>query len=139
MNTSMRTRSIVAVLVVGALAPVAPAAADTGYESLNAVVPPASEPSRAEPGYESVNAVVPPASEPSRAEPGYASINAVTGPPTGESTTVSSPAGDSADGFHWGDAALGAGAAMAGLLAIGAAGLLATRRRAGMSPSTSTS
>jgi hypothetical protein len=169
MNTSMRTRSIVAVLVLSAIAPVAPAAAgvygpltespQTAQRSDSAAQRNDSstivlrrDGSQAVPfvadlgreaadgsNYQSVNAIVPPASEPSSAEPGYASANAITGPPTGEPTIVSGPAGDSADGFDWGDAALGAGAAMAGLFALGAAVLLATRRRTGMSPSASTS
>jgi hypothetical protein len=184
MTTSMRTRSIVAVLVVSAIAPAAPAAAgvygpltespqnaprndsnaqrnqSSDYGSVNAIVPPVSEPSSAEPTYASANAITgPPASEPSSAEPTYASANAITGPPSGEPANsdavlirdgsqavpfvanvgpeAAASAGDSGDGFDWGDAALGAGAAMAGLFGIGAAVLLATRRRTGMSPSTS--
>jgi hypothetical protein len=111
MNTSMRTRSIVAVLVVSAIAPVAPAAAGV-YGPLDES-PQTAQRNEASSGsgYESINAIVPPASEPSSVEPGYTSANAITGPPTGEPTIVSSPAGDSADGFDWGEAALGAGAA----------------------------
>jgi hypothetical protein len=164
MTTSMRTRSIVAVLVVSAIVPAAPAAAgvygpltespqtaprndsnaqkneSSDYRSVNAIVPPASEPSSAEPAYASANAITgPPASEPSSPEPAYASANAITGPLSGEPTIASAPAGSPADGFDWGDAALGAGAALAGLFALGAAVLLATRRRTGMSPSASTS
>lgn len=160
MNTSLRTRSIVAMLAIGAIAPVAPAAASTdvgsvtsiappidrpdpGYSSLNATVPPSNDSTAAGDGsvadgsdYRSVNAIAPPVDEPSAAEPDYASVNAITGPPSGEPTTVAGSPGD--DGFDWGDAGLGA-AAMTALLALGAAGLLASRRRTGISPSASTS
>jgi hypothetical protein len=163
MTTSMRMRSIGAVLAISALAPAAPAAAgvygpvdespqtaqrndSTAQKDESSTVVLRRDGSKAVPfvanpasGYESVNAVAPPAGEPSSPEPVYASANSIAGPSTGEPTIVSSPAGDPADGFDWGDAALGAGAAMAGLFALGAAVLLATRRRTGMSPSASTS
>jgi hypothetical protein len=143
MTTSMRTRSIVAVLVVSAIAPAAPAAAGVYgplTESPQTAQRNDSNAQRNESSdYGSVNAIVPPVSEPSSVEPAYASANAITGPPSGEPKIVSAPAGSPADGFDWGDAALGAGAAMAGLFALGAAVLLATRRRTGMSPSASTS
>jgi hypothetical protein len=48
-----------------------------------------------------------------------------------------SVAPSSSDGFDWGDAALGAGAAMA-LIALGGVGLRAMRRRTPVSPSVST-
>jgi hypothetical protein len=158
MNTSMRTRTIVAMLVIGAVAPVAPAAADgpaqrpvytatppaehsdSEYLSLNAIANPVSEPS-AQAGssgreYLSLNAIANPVSEPSsQAGSGTSSLNAIVGPPTGEPTPVSSPSGSN-DGFNWGDAALGAGAAMTALLALGTGGLLVARRRTGV-PSTS--
>jgi hypothetical protein len=163
MSTSMRTRSIVAVLVVSAIAPAAPAAAGV-YGPLtespqNAPRNDSNAQRNESSDYGSVNAIVPPVSEPSSAEPTYASANAITGPPSGEPANsdavlirdgsqavpfvanvgpeAAASAGDSGDGFDWGDAALGAGAAMAGLFGIGAAVLLATRRRTGMSPSTS--
>jgi hypothetical protein len=44
---------------------------------------------------------------------------------------------NAADGFDWGDAALGAGAAMA-LVALGGTALFTVRRRPGVSPSAST-
>lgn len=52
---------------------------------------------------------------------------------------ASSPsvAASSSDGFDWGDAALGAGAAVA-LIALGGVGLQAVRRRTPVSPSVST-
>jgi hypothetical protein len=160
MNTSTRTRSIVAMLVIGAVAPVTPAAADgpayrpinaatpqaerpdSDYQSLNAIAHPVSEPSSqgdsGGPAYRSVNAIAHTASEPSsQAGPGTSSLTAITGPPTAEPTLVSSSSGDG-DGFDWGAAAFGA-AAMTALLALGAAGLHVSRRRTGMSPSASTS
>jgi hypothetical protein len=159
MNTSMRTRSIVAMLVIGAVAPVASAAADgpaerpvytatppaehsdSEYLSLNAISHPASEPSSQAGStgreYQSLNAISHPVSEPtnSQAGTGTSSLNSIVGAPTSEPTLVSSPSGSN-DGFNWGDAALGAGAAMAALLALGSAGLLVARRRTGV-PSTS--
>jgi hypothetical protein len=64
---------------------------------------------------------------------GYSSLNAITGPsPTQPTFGSGSPSAN--DGFDWGDAALGAGAAMA-LVAIGGAVLLTVRRRTAMSPS----
>jgi hypothetical protein len=160
MNTSMRTRLIVAVLAVSAIAPVAPAAAGV-YGPLDEAPQTAQRNDSTAQTTGSINAIVGPASEPSSVEPGYVSANATTGPLTAEpansdavlirdgneavpfvanvGTEAAAPAGDSADGFDWGDAALGAGAAMAGLFGIGAAVLLATRRRTAMSPSASTS
>jgi hypothetical protein len=184
MNTSMRTRSIVAMLVIGAVAPVASAAADgpaqrpvftatppaehsdseylslnaishpvsepstqsgssgREYLSLNAIANPVSEPKNSQAGssgreYLSLNAIAIPVSEPksSQAGTGISSLNSIVGAPTSEPTLVSSPSGSN-DGFNWRDAALGAGAAMAALLALGSAGLLVARRRTGV-PSTS--
>jgi hypothetical protein len=160
MNTSMRTRVIFAVLAVSAIAPVAPAAAGV-YGPLDEAPQTGQRNDSPAQTSGSINAIVPPASEPSSVEPGYVSANATTGALTGEpaneSTAVlirdgsqavpfvanvgpdaAATAGDSADGFDWGDAALGAGVAMAGLFGIGAA-VLATRRRTGLSPSASTS
>jgi hypothetical protein len=54
-----------------------------------------------------------------------------------EPTVVSASPSDSSDGFDWGDAAVGAGAAMA-LIAISAAVLSTIRRRPGGLPSAST-
>jgi hypothetical protein len=178
MYTSLRTRSIVAMLAISAIAPVAPAAAsselnavtsiappvdrpDPGYSSLNATAPPSNDSTARKDGsgvlvlrkvgpvplatnadsgiadgsdYRSVNAIAPPADKPSAADPGYASANAISGPPSGEPTTVAASPGD--EGFDWGDAGLGAAAAMTALLALGATALLASRRR---TPSASTS
>jgi hypothetical protein len=63
----------------------------------------------------------------------YSSFSA-TPPPTSEPTVASDSPSDSGDGFDWGDAALGAGAAMA-LIALSGAVLLTVRRRPGVSPS----
>lgn len=54
-----------------------------------------------------------------------------------EPTVVSASPSDSSDGFDWGDAAVGAGAAMA-LVACSAAVLSTVRRRPGGLPSAST-
>lgn len=63
---------------------------------------------------------------------GYESVTSITGSTSGEPTFASgSPAGD---GFHWADAALGAGVALA-LAAFGGAALLTARRRTALSPS----
>jgi hypothetical protein len=71
------------------------------------------------------------------ADTGYTSLNATTGPSPIQPTFASgSPPAN--DGFHWGDAALGAGAAMA-LVAFGGAALLTVRRRTTVSPSASAS
>jgi hypothetical protein len=55
-----------------------------------------------------------------------------TGP--GELGLVSSSPASTSDGFDWGSAAMGAGAAMA-LVALGGAGFLTVRRRTAVSPS----
>jgi hypothetical protein len=66
----------------------------------------------------------------------YSSVSAITGP-SSEPTLVSGSPASAADGFDWGDAALGAGATIA-LVALGGAALVAVRRRAAMSPTAST-
>ena len=68
----------------------------------------------------------------------YSSVNAITGAPAGEPTLVSGPPASATDGFQWGDAALGAGAAMV-LVALAGAVLFTVRGRPGVSPSASTS
>ena len=135
MNASMRTRSIVAMLAIGAVAPVASAAADGPAQRPVYTATPPAEHSDSE--YLSLNAISHPVSEPtnSQAGTGTSSLNSIVGAPTSEPTLVSSPSGSN-DGFNWRDAALGAGAAMAALLALGSAGLLVARRRTGV-PSTS--
>src|SRR5262245_65460905 len=57
----------------------------------------------------------------------YSSLSA-SPPPTSEATVVSGSPSDSGDGFDWGDAALGAGAAMA-LIAVSGAVLFTAPRR----------
>ena len=112
------------------------AASDGGYSSANAITAGSSESSQPGGGsdYSSVNSITPPASEPSGSGgsqstgSGYSSVNAISGAPASEPTFVTgSPAGTS-DGFDWGSALVGAGAAMA-LAALGAAALLTVRRR----------
>lgn len=91
--------------------------------------------------YSSVNGITPPASESSSASAspetssGYSSLNAISGPSPSEPTIVSGSPSSSDDGFEWGDAALGAGAALA-LLALGRAVFLTVRRRTAVSPTT---
>ena len=63
----------------------------------------------------------------------YSSLGA-TPPPMSEPTVASASPSNSGDGFDWGDAALGAGAAMA-LIALSGAVLFTGRRRPGVSPS----
>jgi hypothetical protein len=111
MNTSMRTRSIAAALValvVAAAIPIASAAAA-----------PAGEPEATQ------------ADAPSglvlRRDPGEATAFVANASPNAIATHGGT------DGFDWGAAALGAGAAF---LTLGAAALVVTRKR-GMSPSAS--
>jgi hypothetical protein len=138
----MRARTITTIVVLGALAipvsaaaqPVDPPAGinsglgpsdssrpagDSDYSSLNSITPPPSESSSA--------------SGSSTASSGYSSLNAITGP-TAAPTFVSGPPADTAAGFDWASAGIGAGAAMA-LLALGGAALLTVRRRTAASPS----
>ena len=63
----------------------------------------------------------------------YSSLSA-TPPPMSEAAIESDSPSDSAGRFDWGDAALGAGAAMA-LIALSGAVLFTVRRRPGVSPS----
>jgi hypothetical protein len=133
----MRARTIIITsALVCAFAIPASANANTGYSSPNAITGASDDSGHAVSGqdYSSLNATVPPVSEPSS---GYTSLNATTGPSPIQPTFASgSPSGN--DGFQWGDAALGAGAAMA-LVAFGAAALLTVRRRTTVSPSASAS
>jgi hypothetical protein len=63
----------------------------------------------------------------------YSSLSA-TPPPMSEAAIESDSPSDSAGRFDWGDAALGAGAAMV-LIALSGAVLFTVRRRPGVSPS----
>ena len=97
-------------------------------------------------GFSSPNAIVGPSSDSDVLLRGdgsdrgadYSSLNAITGAPAGEPTLVSSPPVSATGGFQWGDAALGAGAAMV-LVALAGTVLFTVRRRPGVSPSASTS
>ncbi len=92
-----------------------------------------------DPGHSSLNAITGPSSEPSgsgglaEVDSGYSSLNAITGP-VDEPTFVSGLPADTADGFDWASAGIGAGAAMA-LVALGGAAFLTVRRRTAVSPS----
>jgi hypothetical protein len=84
------------------------------------------------PDYSSVNASVPAVSD-SRgrqvADSDLSSLNAIAGAPA----QVASSPDDAGDGFHWGDAALGAGVALSVVALCGAA-LFSARRRTTVSP-----
>jgi hypothetical protein len=138
-RNARRRRALGLALGICALAIPASASADPmsgDYSRADAIAAGLEESSQSSSGsdYSSLNATVPPVSEPSS---GYTSLNATTGPSPIQPTFASgSPSGN--DGFQWGDAALGAGAAMA-LVAFGAAALLTVRRRTTVSPSASAS
>ena len=102
MTSSIRRKSIATILVVGAIAPVAPASA-AYYESLNAG-PQSGQ------GDDSSAIVV--------RRDGAAAVPFVA--QVGPETTAPAPA---ADGFDWGDAAIGAGAGLvaASLAMLGSA------------------
>jgi hypothetical protein len=143
----MRARTITTIVALGALAIPASASADpasSDYSRADAIAAGLEESSQSTsgPDYSSLNATVPPVSEPSSQggvdfASGYSSPNAITGP-LAEQPTFASGSPSANDGFQWGDAALGAGAAMA-LVAFGAAALLTVRRRTTVSPSGSAS
>jgi hypothetical protein len=140
----MRAHTMTIVLGICALAIPASANAEPigspDYSSVNAISGDSGESSQAAGGsdYQSVNSIAPPASEPSGSQgvdSGYSSLNAISGAPTSTPTPVSGST-DSGDGFDWGSALVGAGAALA-LAALGTAALLTVRRRT-VSPSAST-
>jgi hypothetical protein len=140
----MRARTITTIVVLGALAIPASAGADpsaANYSRADAIAAGLEESSQSSSGsdYSSPNAIVggpghasQPIGVPTEVEP-YTSPNAINGPLSDQPTLVSSPA-STGDGFDWGDAALGAGAAMA-LVAFGGAAVLTVRRRTAISPS----
>jgi hypothetical protein len=137
----MRARTITTIVALGALAIPASASADpasSDYSRADAIAAGLEESTQSTSGsdYSSLNATAPPVSEPSTGS-GYSSLNATTGPSPDQPTFASgSPSAN--DGFQWGDAALGAGAALA-LVAFGGAALLTVRRRTAISPSASAS
>jgi len=136
-----RRRALALALGICALAIPASASADPEYSTPNAITGGSSDSPQpaADSDYSSVNSIAPPASEPSGSggsptvDSGYSSLNAISGAPASEPTLVSSPT-DPSNGFDWGSAAVGAGAAMA-LVALGGAGFLTVRRRTAVSPS----
>lgn len=119
---------------------------ESGYSSVNAITGGSSESSQ--PGgasdHSSVNSITPPASEPSgpggsqSTDSGYSSVTSITGAAASEPTLVSGSPSSSGDGFDWGSALVGAGAAMA-FAALGGAALLTVRRRHPVSPTASAS
>lgn len=136
-------RAVALVLAVCSLAIPASASAQGDYSTPNAIT--GGSESSSQPvggsGYSSVNAVMPPSSESSaasgsqRASSGYSSLNALSGSSASEPTFVSGLPSISDDGFDWGDAALGAGGALA-LLALSGVVFLAVRRRMAVAPTT---
>jgi len=136
-----RRRALALALGICALAIPASANAqpiDSNYSSVNAISGDTSEPSQPAggSGYQSVNSIAPPASEPSDSQhvnSGYSSLNAISGAPTSTPTLVSASP-EASDGFDWGSALVGAGAALA-LAALGTAAMLTMRRRTAVSPS----
>jgi hypothetical protein len=137
-----RLQALALVMVVSASA--APAALAAPINPVGSVDP-AGTRDGTNPQYSSVNAITGGSSEPSSSarsqEPGspYTSVNAIAGPPPERPTVVLAPPTQAAEGFDWGDAALGAAATVATvLIALGGAALLLRRRR-GVSPSASTS
>jgi hypothetical protein len=135
----MRAHTMTIVLGICALAiPVSANAQpiDSDYSSVNAISGPAGESNQPAGGsdYQSVNSIAPPASEPTGlqgADSDYSSLNAISGTPASTPTPVSGST-DSGDGFDWGSALVGAGAALA-LAALGTAALLTVRRRTAVS------
>ena len=163
-NTTMtrprrKVRYSILPLALGVCALAIPASAAAspvdGYSSVNAITgglsessqPPGGSSGSSQPAsdsdYSSLNAITGSSESSSTgasqdAGSGYSSLNAITGPLPSEPTLVTGSPADTADGFDWGDAALGAGAAMA-LVAFGGAAFLTVRRRMAMSPSGSAS
>lgn len=138
----MRARTITTIVVLGALAiPVSASAesVESDYATPNAITGGSSDSSQpvGDSDYSSVNAITGASNESSQpggsqdVGSGYSSLNAITGP-TDEPTFVSGPPPDTADGFDWASAGIGAGAAMA-LVALGGAALLTVRRRTAVS------
>jgi hypothetical protein len=138
-----RRRALALGLGICALAIPATAGAQPidNYSTPNSITGGSSESSQPVDGW-SHSLLNSPASEPSAssgsADSGYSTANAVSGPSTGEPTLVSGSPSSSGDGFDWGSALVGAGAALA-FAALGAAALLTARRRHPVSPTASTS
>jgi hypothetical protein len=125
-------RALALALGVCALAIPASASGASEYSSVNAITGGSSDSNRPAgvADHAPLNAIAHPpepsgSGESQSVGPGTSSLNATVGPPPSTSGSAS-PIG-SADGFHWGDAALGAGAAMA-LVALGGAVFLTVRR-----------
>jgi hypothetical protein len=112
---------VIVALALGICALAVPASAYADpqpYRSPEAVI--AAADSSGPPPYRSPEAVI-------------AAADSVAGPSPSAPTLVSSPT-DPSNGFDWGSAAVGAGAAMA-LVALGGAGFLTVRRRTAVSSS----
>jgi hypothetical protein len=140
-----KARRSAAAIILAASALIIPTAANaqSDYSTPNAITgasQTSSQP-RGSSDYSSINAITSPSSQFNSASgspganSGYSSLNAITGPPPSEPTAVSDFPSSSGDGFDWGDAALGAAAALA-LLTLGGALFLRLRRRTAVSPTT---
>jgi hypothetical protein len=126
-----RARHVVLALALSICALVIPSTAsaqqnDGGYSSVNAITPPTSEPTDLSLSGEAAAV----AAGHAHRTPGELAQR--TGP--GDLALVSRSPASASDGFDWGSAAVGAGAAMA-LVALGGAGFLTVRRRIAVSPS----
>jgi hypothetical protein len=139
-NGRGRRHVIVLALAVCSLA--IPASA-SGFSSVNAITGDSEQSSQALGGsdYSSVNSITGGSSKPVSNNgspyggPGFQTPTAISGPSGSEPIVVSGPPAGTGEGFHWTDAALGAGAALM-LVAFGGAALLTVRRRTVMTPST---
>jgi hypothetical protein len=146
-----RARHIVLALALGVCALAIPAIASAqpiDYSSVNAISGDSSDPSQPVGGsdYSSVNSITADSRESSapgepvnanRVDPTYSSLNAITEAPSDEPTFASDSLTSGGDEFNWGDAAIGAGAAMA-LLALGGAVFLTVRRPKSVQPARTT-
>jgi hypothetical protein len=132
----MRAHTIISIIVLGALAIPASAVANNGYATPNAITGGSDDSSQPQgaPDYSSVNSISGSTDVSSQTAPSsdYSSLNSISGSPSDTPTFVSG-APSAGDQFDWGDAALGAGVALA-LAAFGGAALLSVRRRTAMSP-----
>jgi hypothetical protein len=126
--------------------PASATAAEPGYSSINAIT---GAPSESSPAvgfdYSSVNSLAPPSTASGSVSdsggsvanrPGYTSLSAIVGPQGAQRTFASGSGSDSGAEFSWGDAALGAGAALALVMLAGSVVALRRRTRISTSPTT---
>ena len=141
-NRSVRRRRLAAVIAVMSL--VVPATAGADFSSVNAITGGSEQSSQPVGGqdFSSVSSITGssgqpgPSTAPEQVASSYRSPSSITGPlPDRYASGFASTAGAD-DGFHWGDAVLGAGTTLA-LLALAGAALLTVRRRTAVAPSAS--